>query len=131
MKLLPLALLALAPIAALVLLFSEEDPDVVSRAGAPATVVAESVAPVAAALERNRAPTVPDAGVLQSPDPATGRDRPRRWERRLVDQFLSDMERKGATEAPEIDPRPVPEEASADFAAGFRAALAEHERTDP
>jgi hypothetical protein len=82
------------------------------------------------------APSAPDLDpevaatlTLGSPDPAeVAGDGPRRWQRRLVDQFLRDMERRG----PQAMPRtaePPSKETVARFTAEMTAAM--EERTDP
>jgi hypothetical protein len=129
-KPLPLVLLALASVAALILLSSGDEPHFVPRTVALAPLVADATL-AEPAPAKGISVSLGDPSVLQAPNPAAVPDRPRRWERRLVDQFVRDMERSGPDGAAEPEPRVVPEEAKAEFAAGFRAAIAEHERTEP
>jgi hypothetical protein len=125
-----LALLALAALSLAVLLWPRGPADVALDPASPSQKVAAVGAPVAPApgLPPGR-PEAPDPALLQSPDPTE--IEPPALSAATVKRMLRKRERGAPpTDAPSADTRP-PEEAATKFAAGFRAAMAEHEGTSP
>jgi hypothetical protein len=99
-----------------VALRAEVPAEAAHRADAPARISPESSSPDARA-----------AADLKSPDPTTAAgDHPRRWQRRLVDQMLRDVEKHTAENQEAADPS-ITEDTVRDFTAGFVAGLEDQE----